>query len=179
MGAYDVVVGLAADAHGLVRAEDATREGVTAVALHRLAQDQRLERIAHGLYHVRAVPFDRLTPYMEAVLWARGVGVISHASALEMQELCDILPRRIHLTVPRAYNPRKAGHDQYHVHRLTLPPDAITNYEGVPVVTAATAITQALADGEDREQLRLAVRNASQRGLLLRREAARLWPRLR
>ena len=177
--AYETVVALAADAHGLIRSEDATQAGLSAVALHRLVRDGRLENVAHGLYRVPAVPADRLTAYMEAVLWARGVGVISHASALEMQELCDILPRRIHVTVPREYNPRKAGYERYRVHRLALTPAMITTYEGVPVMTAATAISQALADGEDRHQLRLAVRNATQRGLLLRGEAARLWPRLR
>jgi len=176
---YDALVAVAADNHGVLRTKDATAAGVGSSILNRFLLDGRLERLAHGLYRVTALPEDRLTPYTEATMWANGEGVISHASALEMQELCDILPRRIHITVPQTYNPRRAGGDRYQIHRYTLPPGDLTHYEGVSVVTAYRAIRQALNDGEDPAQLRLAVRSASRRGLLSRSEAARLWARLR
>jgi predicted transcriptional regulator of viral defense system len=179
MGTFETLVEVAADHHGLVRTQDATAAGIAAATLHRFTVDGRLERLAHGLYRVTALPEDRLTPYMEAVLWAKGVGVISHASALEMLELCDIMPRRIHITVPETYNPRRGGQDRFRVHRNTLPPDDITYHEGVPVVTVYRAIRQSLTEGEDPAQLRLAVRNATRQGLLLRSEAARLWARMR
>lgn len=175
---YEALVEIAAENHGLVRTEDATGAGLARSNLHRLRVTGRVEEVSRGVYRVTALPTDRLTTYMEAVLWANGRGVISHASALEMLELCDIIPRRIHLTVPRAYNPRKAGGEGYEVHRNDLPAEDLTIREGVPVVTAFRAIKQALGDGEDREQLRLAVRTATREGLLLRSEAARLWARL-
>lgn len=176
---YDVLVRVAADNHGLLRTEDAEGAGVAASALRKLRAAGRIERVAHGLYRVTALPADRLTPYMEAVLWANGRGAVSHASALEMMELCDIIPRRIHITVPETYNPRKKGGDRYRVHRHTLPEEDLTYYDGVPVVTAYRAIRQAIDDGEDPDQLRTAVRAATREGLLLRGEAARLWARLR
>jgi predicted transcriptional regulator of viral defense system len=83
--------------------------GVPAATLMRLTHAGRLERVAHGLYRVPALPEDRLTRFMETVMWARGEAAVSHGSALEMMELCDLLPRRIHITVPETYNPRRAG----------------------------------------------------------------------
>lgn len=176
---YDTLVQVAADNHGLVRAADAAELGIAPPALTRYRNAGRIEQLARGVYHVVALPTDRLTPYMEAVMWANGHGAISHASALEMMDLCEIVPRRIHLTVPARYNPRKAGGERYRVHRHTLPDADITAFEGVPVVTAYRAIRQAIASGEDREQLRTAVRTATRQGLLLRREAAKLWAMLR
>jgi predicted transcriptional regulator of viral defense system len=176
---YDTLVEVAADNHGLVRTEDAVELGLAPATLTRLLAAGRIERVTRGLYRVTALPTDRLTPYMQAVLWANGRAAISHASALEMMELCDVVPRRIHITVREEYNPRKAGGDHYRVHRHTLPLADVTYYEGVPVVTAYRAIHQAIGDGEDPDQLQTAVRNASRQGLLLRGEAARLWARLR
>lgn len=104
-------------------------------------------------------------------MWARGEAAVSHLSAPEMMELCDVLPRHIRMTVPETYNPRKAGGEEFRVHRHTLPNTDLTYFEGVPV-TAYRAIRQAIGDGEDPAQMFLAIRNASSEGLLLRSEAA-------
>jgi predicted transcriptional regulator of viral defense system len=176
---FDTLVELAADQHGLVRTEDVVGAGVASSTLRRFRRDGRVERLAQGLYRVVAVPSDRMTPYLVAVMWANGSGVVSHGSALEMLELCDINPRRIHITVPEAYNPRRAGGEGFRVHRNDLPAQDMTQFEGVPVVSTFRAIKQSLDDGEDPQQVRLAIRNATARGMLLRPEAARLWARLR
>jgi predicted transcriptional regulator of viral defense system len=95
-----------------------------------------------------------------------------------MLGLAHVAPRRIHITVPATYNPRKGGGDHYRVHRLELDPAEVTTHEGVPVVTAATGIDQSIDDGEDPEQLRLAVRTAGDTGLLTHSETSRLLARL-
>jgi len=178
VGTFDTLVEVAAEQHGLVDTASARTLGIPPVSLTRYTTSGRLERVAHGLYRVTAIPDDRLTPYMAAVLWARGAAAISHASALEMLELCDVFPPKIHLTVPPAYRPRKAGGQHYRIHRQNLRPTDLTVFSGVPVVTAYQAILQSALTGEDPEQLRLAVRNATKEGLLLRAEAARLKRRL-
>ncbi len=178
MGQLELLVEIAAEQHGLLRVADAVGAGIAPAVLRRLALEGRLERVSHGVYRVAALPIDHLTPYVEASLWANGIGVISHASAIEMLGLADVAPRRIHITVPATYNPRRAGGAHYRVHRLDLEPAEVTTYEGVPVVTAATGIDQSIEDGEDPEQLRLAVRTAEDRGLLTRSETSLLLARL-
>jgi predicted transcriptional regulator of viral defense system len=179
MTQIEQLVEIAAEQHGLLRVADAASVGVASAVVRRLAHEGRLERVSHGVYRVVALPTDRLTPYLEASLWANGLGVISHASAIEMLELADVAPRRIHITVPAAYNPRKVGGAHYRVHRLELEQAEVTTHEGVPVVDAAVAIGQSIDDGEDPEQLRLAVRTAGDRGLLTRSETSGLLARLR
>jgi predicted transcriptional regulator of viral defense system len=46
---------------------------------------------------------------MLAALWPAGRGVLSHDTALELHELCDVNPEKIHLTVPADYQPRRRG----------------------------------------------------------------------
>lgn len=179
MRTFDTLVEMAAEQHGLVDTVAVHAVGIPPATLTRYTKSGRLERIAHGVYRVPAIPEDRLTPYMEAVLWARGEAVISHASALEMLELCDVFPSKIHLSVPSSYRPRRAGGQHFRVHRQNLRPADVTAFSGVPVVTAYQAILQSADVGEDPEQLRLAVRNATKEGLLLRAEAARLKRRLK
>jgi len=175
MSQYERLVEIAADQHGVLRAADATDAGIASSALRRFVTDGRLQRVAHGVYRVVALPADALTPYLEAVLWSNGFGVISHASAIEVLRLADFAPRRIHLTVPAAYNPRKAGGQHYRVHRINLEPAELTTHKGVPVVTSYLAILQSIDDGEDPEQLRLATRTARARGLLTRSESSGLY----
>ena len=176
---YAELVAIAAEQHGLLRTEDAAAVGVASSSLRRWVADGRLERKTHGLYRVTALPLDRLTPYMEAALWANGHGVISHASALEMLELCDVFPPRIRITVPANYNPRKRGGEDYRVIRTDLPASDITVHEDVPIVTAFRAIVQSIKDGKDPAQLRLAIRNATTQGLLLHREVSVLRERMK
>ena len=41
-------------------------------------------------------------------MWADRRGVLSHDTALDLYELCDINPARIHITIPTAYRLPKA-----------------------------------------------------------------------
>lgn len=48
---------------------------------------------------------------MLATSWASGRGVLSHDTALDLHELCDINPAKVHLTLPPDYSPRRLGGD--------------------------------------------------------------------
>src|SRR5829696_3678015 len=97
--AYDTIHRLALDQHGIFTARQARAEGVQPVALVMMARRARVERLAHGLYRDPAAPTTRLTPYMTAVLWPLGTtGVLSHETALDLMELSDANPAKIHVT---------------------------------------------------------------------------------
>jgi predicted transcriptional regulator of viral defense system len=73
-----------------------------------------LERRRHGLYRVAAMPASSLDPYMEAALWPVGVqGVLSHSTALELHGLSDLMPAKVHITVPRRHRTRRDVPSQY------------------------------------------------------------------
>jgi predicted transcriptional regulator of viral defense system len=116
-----------------------------------------------------------LGAYMEAALWPVGVkGVLSHATALDLWDVSDVNPARIHITVPRAHRPQRALPGAYVIHREDLAPGDVDAIEGVPIVTLAGAIRECAADHAGLDLLEQAVRAGAARGLLDRKQTAEL-----
>lgn len=127
----------------------------------------QLERVAHGVYRFPQVPTTPLDPYMLATLWPAGRGVLSHDTALQLHELCDINPPRIHITVPTdpaEYRPKREGGELYEVHHEDLGEDELTWHEGIRIVTPATAIRQGIDTGVPLHLLRQAIDTARRLG---------------
>lgn len=101
--------------------------------------------------------------------WLRLAGagaVISHASALELHGISDIIPAALHVSVPRAkrgLRPRTG----VRVHTLELPLASaeIRSVAGVPVTSPERTMVDALEYGIDREHIELAIQRALDRGL--------------
>jgi antitoxin PrlF len=77
--------------------------------------------------------------------------------------LADILPTRVHVTVPRPFHRTSAP---FQVHLAPLPEQEVQTYNGVRVTTPARAIIDAAATGTDPSQVHKAVREALDRGLV-------------
>ncbi len=111
---------------------------------------------------------------MEAVLWAKGRGVIGGEAALVVWDLADVNPRRITVIVPMTYRPRRQGGELYRVRRMGLTPEEVDEVNAVPVVTPAVAIRQATGDGVPADLVEQAIRRAEARELIGRQTSARL-----
>lgn len=166
MTAYDRVLEVAADNHGYLTVADAVAAGIDPAALRKLTAAGRLEHAAHGLYRVPILSSGTHAPYAEAVAWTRGRGVISHESALDLLDLCDVNPPLIHITVPREYAPRRRGGELYRVWRRTIDPAAVTHIDGVPVIRAADSIRDCLTYGTDTRLLLQACETGRREGYL-------------
>jgi len=164
--------------HGLFRVEQAQTVGVDDVRVRKLAVRGALERRAQGVYRVVTIPIDAYTELMEAVLWAKGRGVIAAETAVGLWELADVNPRKIHLVVPPDYNPRGKGGERYHVHRHRLAATDQDEVHGVPVVTPAVAIRQAIAQGLAGDLVEQAITRAQAREYIGTETAARLRVKL-
>lgn len=130
----------------------------------------RFERVRTGLYRLRQFPTSSHEHVVAAWLPLRGDGaVVSHESALELYGLSDIIPRAVHITLPRS----KRGHRRrpgVQLHSLERPPGPKEKRRRGPVVvtTPERSIVDALASGSQPEQVELAVRQALERGLTTR-----------
>jgi hypothetical protein len=122
----------------------------------------RFERLYPGVFRLRIAPVSRHDDLLLAWVWSNYRATISHESALALFQLSDILPSQIHLTVPPSF--RREPH-AFKLHWATLSDEDVTTYEGLPVTTPARTIADAAAWGSDPEQVRLAARQAVQRGL--------------
>jgi predicted transcriptional regulator of viral defense system len=106
-------------------------------------------------------------------LWSRnqqGVpqAVVSHDTALTVHELSDVMPARIHLTVPAGF--RKTIPPGCVLHKARLAPDDVEARDGYQVTTPLRTLLD-IADGPlSQEHLDAAVRDALERGLIRRRQ---------
>jgi predicted transcriptional regulator of viral defense system len=174
MRVWDRLVERAAHQHGYVTTRDARDLDIDPTQLRLMAARGRLERAGRGVYRVPLLPRGAHDELAAAVAWSLGRGVVSHESALQLRELADVNPPRIHLTVPRANHPRAAGGEMYRTHRRDLAPSDVTQVDSLPVTTVARTIMDCMATGTHPYQLRLAIDEAERDGTLRRTVAAQL-----
>jgi len=169
----------ATDQYGFITFADLRRLGQDPVRLRQWVQRGGVERVGHGIYRFRQLPPTPLDPYMLATLWPAGRGVLSHETALELHELCDVNPDRIHITLPASYSyrPRRRGGELYVVHHEQLDDADLTWHEEIRIVTPAVAIRQTV-DNVSVHLLRQALETAQRLGRVPRAELTVLTKRL-
>jgi predicted transcriptional regulator of viral defense system len=111
-------------------------------------------------------------------LWSRNrqdqpQGVYSHQTALSLHELTDVMPSRIHMTVPGTFRRSAAIPKSLILHMSNLPPFDIEQVDGVPVTKAfRTLMDVAESGGLPLPDLQLAFAEATRSGKITRAEIA-------
>ena len=153
---------------------DAHRHGLGDRMLHHHTRTGRFERVFPGVYRLAIAPLSPRDEYLLAWVWTNYRGALSHESALALYELSDVVPGRVHVTVPRGFHRTTAP---FRVHTAPLPDEDVQLHDGVAVTTPARSIVDAAASGTDPSQVHRAVREALERALTspekLRAAAAR------
>ncbi len=122
----------------------------------------RFLRVGRGIYRLAQFPSSPFEDLVVAWLKCGPRSVISHESALAIYDLSDVIPGRIHVTVPRTASRRRKGIGQ---HTNRLDPDDVKKREGLPVTSVPRTIADALASGLAEEHARQAIEEALERGL--------------
>jgi predicted transcriptional regulator of viral defense system len=165
----------ASQQHGYFTAAQARACGFTWDLLTDGNKTGRYIRVRRGLYRLRDYPS---SPWEEVVAaWlavGKDVAIISRESALDLLDLSDVTPNRVHLTVPRSkrHLPDLPG---VAIHTTTRPlrPIDVTTREGIRLTSAARTILDAAEVGAGPEQVEMAVRQAISRGLATRQQLER------
>src|SRR5205823_2755332 len=105
-------------------------------------------------------------------LWSRNQkdepqAVVSHDSALVLHDLGELLPVKIHLTVPPRF--RKHPPLECVLHKAILVPEEIEERAGFRVTTPLRTLLDVAAGVLSQEQLAKAVSDVLSRGLVRRR----------
>jgi len=169
MNRYRQLVAIAADQHGLVTSADAAAEGVQRVLLVQMAKRGVLEKVARGVYRVPELAGDPLAQYQEALLMLPGA-VLSHETALDLYDLCDVNPRQVHVTVVAGTRIRRTLPEWLAVHRGPLEPEDVSGYQGLAIVTPARAIVDGITTALGDRFVDQAIGTARERNLLTTRE---------
>lgn len=101
-------------------------------------------------------------------LWSRNredvpQAVASHETALSIHELSDIMPGKIHMTVPPKFRKQASG---CVIHKAILKPEEIEKREGFFVTTPFRSIIDVAEGTLSLEQVEKAIRDAFNRGLV-------------
>ena len=172
---------LAADQYGLFTLQDARSVGYEANSVAQNAT--RTSACSQGVYRCAFLRPERIgsLPW-KPLMMVRDLGVkgvLSHATALDLWDVSDINPSKIHITVPCAHRPQRQAPNGYIVHREDLPEQDIAAIEGIPVVTLTRAIEQCAAAHIGLDLLEQAVRTGRAHGLLAIEQAETLTRELR
>jgi len=129
--------------------------------------------IDRGLFRLRDYPS---SPYEDLIRWGfwsrdrKGNirAVVSHESALAFHDLGEVMPAKLHLTVPKGFRKRAPG--ACVLHYSDLADQDIERHEGFFVTTPLRAIKD-IAEGDlSPEHLIKALHDALNRGLIRRRQ---------
>ncbi|MGI8755493.1 MAG: type IV toxin-antitoxin system AbiEi family antitoxin domain-containing protein [Acidimicrobiales bacterium] len=176
---FTELAGIAADQHGYFELAGSRAVGYADNTIAQMARRGRIERVSQGVYRIPFLPSGRLGPYMAAAMWPAGVrGVISRDAAMDLWEVGDVNPAKIHITVPQAHRVQREVPAAYELHREELAPHEVTEIEGVPVVTLGRAIRACAAAHMATDLLEQAIRHGRGQGLLTEATAKALTDEL-
>jgi predicted transcriptional regulator of viral defense system len=170
---YTELLDLAQDQHGYLRTEDVRKAGLDPKRLVDYERRGVAERVAYGVYRMKAMPPDELEEYMRAALWPMGVGVLSHETALDLYELCDVNPASVDVTVPRRYRTHRPVPALYRLHPRDLASKLTTKLRGLPIVTPLRAILDGIEAHVRGELIEQAIQTAEQQTLITHDGATR------
>ena len=125
--------------------------------------------IDRGVFRLVQFPNSPDEDYVRWALWSRGrddqpQAVISHDSALSLHELSDIMPAKIHFTVPPGF--RKKTPMGCVIHKGFVSYDAKEQREGFFVTTPLRTIIDSAESNFSMDYLGQAIRQACDKGML-------------
>jgi predicted transcriptional regulator of viral defense system len=161
----------AAAQEGLFTTADAREAGYSPQLLVHHVRTGRAVRVRHGIYRLVHFPAGEHEGLVVAWLWSERAGVISHQTALALHELSDVLPARVHLTLPSAWQRRRfrvpAG---VVLHHSDVPAEDQSWFGAVPVTHPRRTLNDCATEGLSPELLRQAAQQALRRGLVTKAE---------
>lgn len=178
--AWDRLYQTAETQAGLFTMPQAKACGYSAQHLQKHLHAGRILRIQRGIYRLTQFPASEHEELVAFWLWSDRMGVFSHETSMFLHDLSDVLPAKVHMTVPTAWLARRlrvpAG---LILHHADLAPADRTWVEVVPVTTAPRAIMECLLAHVAPELTEQAIRQAKQRGIISREAGRKLSNQLR
>lgn len=133
-------------------------------------------KVYRGIYRLAKFPISPEGQYVQWSLWSCNrqeipQGAFSHQTALSIHELSDVMPARIHMTVPPAFRRNAALPKILCLHKAVLSKGDIVQLQGFQVARALRAIVDLLTEEtESRDLLRQSLQQGLERGLITQEE---------
>jgi predicted transcriptional regulator of viral defense system len=130
-------------------------------------------QVGHGLFRLNRYPEGENEDLVRLYLWSSDregnpQAVFSHETALRLHGLSDLMPEKVHMSVPRGF--RKRSPRGVVLHKRDLEEGDVDEWNGFRVTTPLKTILDAVSSSEvSPEHLESAVRGAVVHGLARRK----------
>ena len=136
-------------------------------------------REGRGIFRLKQFPIAEEANLVLWSLWSRDrsdrpTGVYSHETALRIYDLSDVMPAKLHMTVPRSFRRNAPVPNVLVLRRANLQPTEVEERQGYRVTRPIKTLLDLIrAQTLPEEILRSAFAEASQKGLITQTEIAR------
>lgn len=157
----------AAAQEGYFSLSQAQDVGYSSQLVRYYTKTNKFERVRRGIYRLVEFPPGEREDLVIAWLWSEQLGVFSHATALSLHGLSDLLPERVHMTLPESQRERRRTVPRgLLLHYADLPDEDRSWHGSVPLTTPRRTLLDCMADFLSPEFLEQALEQAVERGLL-------------
>lgn len=154
--------------------------GYSPQLLRKHVQAGRLAHARRSVYRLVHYPPCEHEDLAVLWLWSSRQGVFSHDTALALHELSDVMPARIHLSVPASWAARRlrvpAG---VILHHADVPSHERSWFDAVPVTSPSRTLDDCAKSNLVPDLLRAAAHDALERGLIERKQLGEVRRALR
>jgi predicted transcriptional regulator of viral defense system len=141
----DQLFGVAVGQAGYFTATQAKEAGYSLQLLQHHLRHGSLERAGRGIFRFVRFPASAEEGLVVPWLWSERRGVVSHESALQLHDLADALPARVHLTLPAADARRRLRiPSNVTIAYADIPPNDVMQRGPVPVTSALRTLRDCL-----------------------------------
>ncbi len=168
---WDQLYEVAASQDGYFTTAQAAACGYSPQLLVHYVRTGKVTRPQRGIYRLVHFPAGEHEELTLAWLWSERQGVISHQTALSVLELSDVMPPKVHLTVPLSWATRRLRVPKsIELHHGDVPKQDRAWFGAVPITKARRSLVDSARDGLSPEFVQQATEQAVRRGLVTRHE---------
>jgi predicted transcriptional regulator of viral defense system len=161
---------------GYFTTQQAVKCGYSRTNFHRYLVSGEWVKEQRGIYRLAHYPITSHPDLVLWSLWSRNLkgevqGVWSHETALEIHELSDAMPAKMHMTVPKHFRKWTAIPKNLVLHFADLLKAEVVAQQGYLVTTPLRTIFDIAEEGKLSEDLIVqAIQDALRKGLISRKE---------
>lgn len=180
MGNKDLLFQTADRQQGYFTTKQAEACGYSRSNIHRYLASGEWIKVCRGIYRLSFYPLTARPELVPWALWSRSKtgqvqGTWSHETALDIYGLSDVMPAKMHMTIPKRFRKNTLVPKVLVLHRADLSDTDIRTQQGYRVTTPLRTLQDIVVEGSLSEDLIVqAVKEALRRGLVSRQELTEL-----
>lgn len=176
MGNKDQLFEIADRQQGFFITRQAEESGFSRSNFHLKIQSGEWIKERRGIYRLAHYPITERPELVLWILWScnrkgEPQGIWSHDTALDIHELSDVMPSKMHMAVPSNFRRRTDIPRVLNLHFIDIPESDTETGHGYRVTKPLRTLIDVINDGKiAQDQIAQALKEALQRGLISRKE---------